>query len=266
MKEDKANRVARDIFSAIVAREPFAPLRGETAPQTLDEAYGVQQALYDIMDAETDVGRIAGHKIALTSPAIQEMCGVDQPVYGAIFEKKIHRSPTSVSLADHQHLGLEFEIAFEMAADVPKDRGSWDADTIAPYVRHCMPAFELIDDRHADYGDLDAISLLTDRCWCGGIVLGEPVTDWQSLDLTALAGTLTWNGEEIDRGLTGAALGNPLSGLAWVANNLGERGLFLREGEVVMTGSALKTRFPVAGDEVIYSVEGLGEVSVTMSS
>jgi len=262
MDHNKIEAVARKIFAANVNRLPFKPLRGNDEPGSLDMAYDIQDALYRIMQTEGESGPITGHKIAVTSPDIQKLCGVDQPVYGSIFANTIHRSPHVADLAAFIRLGVEFEVAFEIGEDVPMSAAPFDSNTISAFVKTAMPAFELIEDRAADYSDLDAISILTDRCWCGGVVLGPPVENWQLIDLGNLDGTVTWNNELFDSGNTGNALGNPLNGLAWIANHLASRGGRLLAGDIVMTGSALKTRFPIAGDCCTYEVEQLGKVSL----
>jgi 2-keto-4-pentenoate hydratase len=160
------------------------------------------------------------------------------------------------------HLGLEFELGLRLGADLSASGAPHTRASVADHVATCMPAFELIEDRGADYGDLDAASILTDKCWCGGVVLGPEVADWRQLDLVNAAVTLIWNGEAVDRGVTGAAMGHPFEGLAWLANLLASRGRAMKAGEVVITGSALRTRFPKAGDEITYRIEGLGETTV----
>ncbi len=262
MDQKQTEAVARKIYQANLRRERFKPLRGADEPASLDAAYNIQVALYRIMQAESGSGPIAGHKIAITSPEIQELCGVDQPVYGGIFANTIHRTPHVANHADFVRIGVEFEIAFEISEDVPMSAAPFDSDSISAFVKSVMPAFEIIEDRDADYGDLDARSILADRCWCGGVVLGEPIDNWRHIDLGNLAGTISWNGELLDSGNTGNALGHPLNGLAWIANHLADRAGALRAGDIVMTGSALKTRFPVTGDHCTYAVEQLGEVSL----
>lgn len=257
--------VARKIFDANIDRQRFRPLRGNDEPGSLDTAYDIQDALYRIMQTEGQSGPIGGHKIAVTSPDIQKLCGVDQPVYGSIFANTIHRSPHVADMAAFIRLGVEFEVAFEIGGDVPLSAAPFDSKSISAFVKSAMPAFELIEDRNADYGTLDAKSILTDRCWCGGVVLGTPVKNWQQLDLGNLNGTVHWNNELLETGNTGNALGNPLNGLAWIANHLASRGGKLLAGEIAMTGSALKTRFPNAGDCCTYEVEQLGKVSMCAS-
>jgi 2-keto-4-pentenoate hydratase len=256
----KAERIAAHIFEAHRRKERFQRLRGELAPASLDEAYTVQDEVHRRFGA-AGWGELGGHKIALTSKAIQELCGVDQPAGGGIFARTIERSPATIRLADFMHLGLEFELAVRLGRDLPPSGAPYTRDSVAPAVAACMPAFELIEDRGADYGDLDAASILTDKCWCGGVVLGPEVADWRGLDLETTPVELLWNGAVVDRGLTGAAMGHPFESLAWLANLLAARGRGMKASEIVITGSALRTRFPDPGDAITYRIAGLGETT-----
>ena len=264
MDQEQINRVARNIYAANQERAPFQPLRGTDAPPSMEAAYQIQDEVHRLFDIEGGFGPLGGHKIALTSRAVQELCGVDQPAYGGVFASIIQRAPAILKAEDYMHLGLEFELAVEIGRDIPASGAPYDRASIAPYVAACMPAFELIEDRNADYGTLDAESILTDRCWCAGVVLGAPVTQWQQVDLATAPVELIWNGEVVDQGVTGDSMGHPLEGLAWVANHLASRGRNMRNGEIVITGSALKTRFPEIGDEIVYKIAGLGETSARM--
>ncbi len=265
MSQPDIERVAARIFADNRNRAPFRPLRGADAPPTLTDAYRIQDCVHNLFEAEGDAGPLGGHKIALTSRAVQALCGVDQPAYGGIFAKTIHRSPAVMELSEFVHAGLEFELAVEISRDAPPENAPYDRESIARHIRSCAPAFELIEDRNADYGALDAASILTDRCWCAGIVLGPPVTRWDDIDLATVPVTLAWNGVVCERGVAGASMGHPFEGLAWVANHLAQRGRGLTAGEIVMTGSALATRFPEAGDEIIYAIEGLGETRLNVA-
>ena len=258
-------RMAAHIFEAHRDRWRFERLRGELAPASMAEAYEVQDEVHRLF-REAGWGELAGHKIALTSKPIQELCGVDQPAGGAIFARTVHPSPATIRLAEFMHLGLEFELGVRLGRDLPATDAPYTRDAVAGHVAACMPAFELIEDRGADYGDLDAASILTDKCWCGGVVLGPEVASWRDLDLTSAPVVLLWNGEVVDQGVTGAAMGHPFEGLAWLANLLAARGRGMKAGEIVITGSALRTRFPEAGDEVTYRIEDLGETTVRITA
>jgi len=262
MDQDIIERIAQARFKDWKDRKQFTQLLGEDAPADFDEAYQIQSALYDIMRTEDHFTKFGGHKVALTSPAIQEMCGVDQPAYGAVFKEFIHDNHHAIDMEDFIRFGIEFEVCFEMSEDVPHSDVPYTKETIAPFTKCAMPAFELIDDRDADYAHLDAMSILTDRCWCNGVVLGEAITDWQAIDVGNLSSKVIVNAQMNDQGNTNAALGHPLNSIAFVANHLQTHGGQLKAGEVVMTGSALKTQFPKSGDAITYSIDGLGDVSV----
>jgi len=259
-------RIARQVFAAGRDRARFAPLRGDDAPATLDEAYPIQARVYALYEAAADAGPLGGHKIALTSKAVQELCGIDTPAYGAVFRDEVRAAPIALRRSDFVHLGLEFEVIVTIAADVPYADAPYDHDSIADYIEACAPAFEIIEDRNADYGDLDAESVVADRCWCYGAVHGPWATNWRNLNFATLPVKLYWNGKVVDRAVTGASMGHPFAGLAWVANHLYTRGRTLAKGEIVMTGSALKTRFPEAGDHVRYVIEGLGETELRIEA
>jgi len=119
-------------------------------------------------------------------------------------------------------------------------------------------AVEVVDDRAADYQQLDMRSLVADNSWNAGVILGAWHEQWP--DLALLAGIVERNGEELDRGHGRDVLGHPFHALTWLANHLAESGEGLRAGDVVATGSIVPTRFPTGPEQYRYSVETLGEV------
>lgn len=262
MDQTTIHRIAMERFKAWKNRDRFTQLLGANKPANMKEAYGIQSELYNIMRSQDRFTEFGGHKVALTSPAIQEMCGVDEPAYGAVFKEFIYKDNHLINMNDFIRFGIEFEVCFEIGKDVPLSDKPYDKENIAEFVVSAMPAFELIDDRDADYAHLDAASILTDRCWCNGIVLGERTTDFGALDIGNLATRVLVNGQSNDHGNTRDALGHPLNSVAFVANHLAQYGKQLKAGEVIMTGSALKTQFPKSGDTISYQVAGLGDVSV----
>jgi len=239
-------------------RARYRPLDAAVRAAPLDEAYGIQDALHRLM-AEAGRGTIAGWKIALTSKAMQEMTGVDQPAAGAIFSTAVHHSPARTRLADYHHLGVEFEVAVRLADDLPAGAGPWTRASVAERVSACLPAFELVEDGQADYATLDAFTLVAQNTWNGGVVLGAPVTAWRGVDLAAAATRCWINGQPAGEGKTGDAMGHPFEAVAWVANLLNGRARQLERGMVVMTGSSITTKFPAPGDRVRFAIDGLGE-------
>ena len=128
-----------------------------------------------------------------------------------------------------------------------------------------MPAFELVDDRGADYSNLYFLDVVADNTWNAGVVLGPETPDWANLDLGNAQGEMTINGAAAGVGHGRDVLGHPLDALAWLANTLAGRGKELSAGMIVMTGSIVSTKFLNPGDAAVFSFQGLGEVSLTVS-
>ncbi|MEQ8707906.1 MAG: fumarylacetoacetate hydrolase family protein [Rhodospirillales bacterium] len=260
MTTKRIEKIARHIESEHRAKRRFKRLTGDLAPRSLDECYAIQNRLAAAFLDED--GPVTGYKIALTSPAVQKLCNVDQPAGGLIQADRFRQGPGNASVTDFVRLGVEFELAVRIGDAVLAGGAPWTRDSIMPHVAAIMPAFELIDDRDADYADLDGFSIAADRCWNGGVVLGTPVTDWQHADLSAAAVTMTMNNGETESGSTGATLGHPLDALAWLANQWAGIGRSMESGAVIMTGSVLATRFPKAGDHFRHEIAGLGAVEL----
>ena len=256
------HQAATRLFKAHEAREPFMPLPAELAPRSAEDAYAIQDA-YVALRAHR-LGAIAGYKVALSSKEMQRFVGVDAPQAGVLLESTLHTSPATVRAADYVRLIVEFEIAVQLAVDLPAADAPFSRSRIAASVRAVMPAIEIADDRSANYAELAThpFELIADNAWSEGAVLGAPITAWKGLDLAALRGVASINGETVGEGVGAAALGHPLDAVAWVANHLAAHGRGLVFRDVVITGSMITSKAVKAGDVVRFAVESLGEVEL----
>lgn len=259
---ERFERAGEWLANAHRERARFVPLPPDLEPRTLDEAYAIQGEYVGIRARE--LGSVAGYKIALTTPAMRAMVRLDDPVAGEMLEKSIRRGPARVRAADFVRLLVEFEIAVQLAEDLPAVGAPYGREHVARAVGAVMPALELADDRNADYATLpaNALMLVADNAWNEGAVLGQPVSDWRGLDLAALQGVASVNGTEVGSGFGRDVMGHPLEALAWVANNLASRGLGLWRSDVVITGSLIPTKFVKSGDFVRFVVGALGAVEL----
>jgi 2-keto-4-pentenoate hydratase len=253
---------ARACFEMHRSRARYQPLDAAVRAAPLDDAYLVQDALHGLL-AAAGRGTITGWKIALTSKAMQQMTGVDQPAAGAIFSSVTHPSPAKIDVGAYHHLGVEFEVAVRLGDDLPADSGPWTRASVAGRINACLPAFELVEDGNADYKALDAFTLVAQNTWNGGVVVGAPVLDWRTVDLENGLTRCWINGEAAGQGRIGDALGHPFEAVAWLANLLNRRGRLLEGGMIVMTGSSITTKFPAPGDRIRFAIDGLGEISLT---
>ncbi len=262
VQQSKAERAAHFLFEAHRDRAPYQPLPDDISPGTIDEAYDMQEAFQSLIAPQR--GAIAGYKIALTTPVMQRMVGFDAPCAGAVFESGVHHSPASVSASDYVRLGAECEVAARLRSGLPRSGAPYGREAVAAAVGALMPAFELVDDRGADYSNLYFLGVAADNAWNAGVVLGPERTDWQSLDLENSSGAMTINGEPAGEGYGRDVLGHPMDALAWLANTLAGRGKELGAGMLVMTGSIVSTKFLNPGDEAAFSFEGLGDIRLSV--
>ena len=264
-KEPRIERAGEWLFKAHTGKKRFAPLPATLMPRSVEEAYAVQ-AEFVAMRARK-LGRVAGYKIALTTPAMRKMMGMSDSVAGNMLEKTLLRSPAQVSAAAYVQLLVEFELAFEMAEDLPAIGAPYQRAQIEKAVGAVMPAFELADDRNADYAKLHdhPLMMVADNAWNEGAVLGTPVRDWKSIDLGALRGVAKINGKKVGEGKGADVMGHPLEALTWVANNLASRGLGLWRSDVVITGSLVTTKYPKAGDTLRFEAGPLGAVELAVA-
>jgi len=257
-------KAAEWLFRAHEARERFAPLPPELAPRDLAEAYLIQSEYVALRSATR--GNVAGYKIALTTPAMRAMVKVSDSIAGSMLDKTVLRGNSSVRAADYVRLIVEFEIAFELAEDLPAIGAPYGRKRVANAVAAVSPALELADDRDADYSILpgNALTLVADNAWNEGAVLGAPVRDWKNINLADLQGVATINGANVGSGYGRDVMGHPLDALAWLANNLAARGLGLWRGDVVLTGSLVTSKFPKAGDLIRFEAAALGAVELRL--
>ena len=255
------NRKAEAIARLFRERRQIDIVPAELMPADLGEAYGIRQGFEEIAVARGR-GAVAGYKIGLTTPIMQELCGVAEPVYGAIFAGEVHHGRAQLDVRNYCRLGIETEIAVRLGEDLP---GGGDRERVARAVESCMAAIELLEDLRHDYKRLSAPAMVAGNVWNAGVVLASPVADWRRLDLARLGARLTINGSEIGRGSGGDVMGNPLNALAWLAEKRAAEGTPLKRGTIVMTGSVVPIQFPARGDHAVVEVDGLGAAELVLT-
>lgn len=258
-------RAARWLVRQHLGRARSRPMPASMAPRGIEEAYAIQDAFVALKASACGV--VAGYKIALTTPQMRALVGLHDAIAGCLHERQLVGVPAMVRATDYGRLLVEFEIAVRMGADLPLSEAPYAAEHMAPVVGEVMPALELADDRNANYATLArrGFELAADNAWNEGAVLGSPAAGWRDIDLAALHGVVTINGKQVGEGRGADAMGHPLAALAWVANHLASRGRRLRQGDVVITGSLVTSKFPKAGDLVRFAAGPLGAVELSVT-
>jgi 2-keto-4-pentenoate hydratase len=257
MQSAEHEAAARSLKEAHDTRRPIAPVVESYPQATATDAYEIQTVLISLFTAEGH--RRKGHKVGLTSAAMQRMLGVDQPDFGVLLDMMFHADGGTVPTGRFIAPRVEPEIAFVLGRDLVGP-GVTPADAVAA-VDFALPALEIIDSRIAEW-KISLIDTIADNASSGGVVLGSDAVSVRGLDLRRLGCNMWRNGALVATGAGGAVMGNPLNALVWLANTLGAFGTVLRAGEVVMPGS-ITAACPVApGDVVSASFAGLGGVGV----
>jgi 2-keto-4-pentenoate hydratase len=238
---------------------PLAPLAAD-APQTEAQGYLIQDAVHELLVA--DFGRLVGYKIGCTSAVMQEYLGIPHPCSGGVFAKGVHQSGATLRLKDFVRVGVECEIAVRLMRDLSPSEAPFTAEYVAQAVEAYLPAIEIVDDRYVDWQSLGAPTLVADDFFAAGCVLGAPVTRSAAPDLLHVLGRALVNGVEIGQGTGADVLGHPHRALAWLANHLAAEDKSLRAGDLVLTGSLVKTAWLSAGGVVTMELQGLGSVQV----
>lgn len=256
-------QAAADQFIKIrLAPRALVRLDDGIRPETEQDAYAVQSLIHRGL-VKRGFGPRVGYKIGCTTPVMQAFLDIHQPCAGGIMEKTVYHGRASLRHSDFARVGIECEIAVRLNCDLPPTGEPYTRESVADAVGCCMVAAEIVDDRYLDFHNMGTPSLMADDFFGAGCVLGDPLYDWQSLNLQRIEGRTLLNGQEVGRGTGDAVLGHPLEAVAWLANLKSASGDMLRAGELILTGSLVETKWPEhPSDRVIVTVDGLGSVEI----
>jgi 2-keto-4-pentenoate hydratase len=254
---------AEIIATARRSRTPLQPLVGDAAPKVEADGYRIQDAVHGLLAA--DFGKLVGYKIGCTSPVMQQYLDIPHPCSGGVFAKGIYESGASLRTKDFVRVGVECEIAVKLARDLSATEAPFTAEWVGEAIEAYLPAIEIVDDRYVDWQSIGAPTLVADDFFAAGCVLGNPVARSAAPDLLKVVGRALINGVEVGQGTGADVLGHPHNALAWLANHLAATDKGLRAGEIVLTGSLIKTVWLNAGDHVVMELAGLGRVEATFA-
>jgi 2-keto-4-pentenoate hydratase len=255
--DEQTTRYAEHLKQAVTERQGVSPLTQLNPGLTIEEAYQVQ--LYGIHKRVEAGERIIGKKIGLTSLAMQQMLGVDQPDYGHLLDSMLVENGGQISFDQVLQPKVEAEIAFVLKKDLAGPRVTiMDVLKSTDYV---IPALEIVDSRVANW-NIKLQDTIADNASSGLYVLGGKPYAVEQLDLAQVGVVLYKNGEIMNTGVGAAALGHPATCVAWLANKLSEFGIILKAGEVILSGALSAAVNAESGDSFQARFAHLGQVTV----
>jgi len=250
---------AADILArAEETRVATDPLIDQFESIEVEDAYEIQ--LLQIRRKLTSGRLVRGHKVGLSSPAMQRMMGVDEPDYGHLLDDMFVFENARIDTSTLLQPRAEFELAFILRDPLPAP-GCNIADVLRN-TAYVAPAIEIIDSRIRDW-KISLCDTIADNASSARIVLGGHAKPVDGLDLKLIAAIAAKNGEIVETGATGAVLGNPAIAVAWLANKVHQFGVTLEAGHVILPGSCTKAIDVASGDVITAEFSGLGTVSVS---
>ena len=252
------DELAADLAQAERSREPIVPLTAAYPDIDIVDAYEIQ--LINIRQRVAEGARVLGHKVGLSSKAMQQMMGVDEPDYGHLLDEMQVFEDTPVKADRYLYPRVEVEVGFILAHDLP-GAGCTEDDVLAA-TEALVPSIELIDTRITDW-KIALCDTIADNASSAGFVLGAARLAPTDIDITAIDAVLTCNGEVAAKGRSDAVLGNPVTAVAWLARKVESFGVRLRAGDIVLPGSCTRAIDARPGDHFVAEFAGLGAVRLS---
>lgn len=251
------SELAERLAVAESTRSPIGPLVENQPDMDVVDAYEIQ--LMNIRRRLEGGARIVGHKVGLSSLAMQQMMGVDEPDYGHLLADMEVYEDVPVAASRYCFPRVEVEVAFVLGADLPGE-GCTVSDVLAA-TAYVAPSIELIDSRITDW-KIGLSDTIADNASSAGFVLGKERVQPSEIDLLTIDAVLYRGGESIAEGRSDAVLGNPVTAVSWLARKVAGFGVRLKAGDIVLPGSCTRAIDAHAGDRFRAEFAGLGTVSL----
>jgi 2-keto-4-pentenoate hydratase len=256
LADETRQEIAEALLAAYDDRKPIDPLIQTWPAMTLADSYPVQ--LLQTGRRTAAGARILGHKVGLTSAAMQRQMHVDTPDYGVLFDGMFHSEHAPIPASRFLQPRVEPEVAFVLRRRLTGP-GVTAAEAVSA-IECVLPALELIDSRIRDW-KISLVDTIADNASSAGVVLGSRPVALGAVDLRLSGCVLHVNGRVAGTGAGGAVLGSPVTSLVWLANVLGAQGVSLEPGHVVLPGSITASVPVAAGDTVTATFAGIGSVT-----
>ncbi len=237
-------------------RKPIQQLSSLWPDITFADAYAIQSL---VQGRKIREGRkLIGHKVGLTSKAMQRSSQIDEPDYGHLLDDMVLSDGAKVPHASFCVPRVEIELAFVLGTAL-RGPGVRLTDVLRA-TEYVVPALEIVDARVQNPRKI--FDTIADNGAAAGIVMGGRPVGPMDVDLRWVGGIMYVNGEIEETGLAAGVLGHPAMGVAWLANKLGEHGVTLEAGHVVLAGSFTRVVWAKKGDTVHGDFGPLGGVAV----
>lgn len=261
MNAQALKETARTLYMAEAEKREIVRITRDYPELTVEDAYRIQEELVELKLKRGN--GIIGPKMGLTSRAKMQQMNVEEPIYGYIFDDMVVPNGGTLEFDQLIHPKVEAEIAFVLGEDI--EGPGISGEQILAVTEYFIPVLEVIDSRYENFS-FKLPDVIADNASSSRVVFGEKIKKPDRLKLDRASVSLVINGEVKERGTGDAVLGHPANSAAMLANMLARKQQKLTAGSVILTGGVTGAVMLKRGDSVSAHVEGLGDVSFTVSS
>ena len=254
-------QAADALWEADRTHTPIEPIRELLGTSTdIDVGYAVQAINHERSLAAGR--RVSGRKIGVTSKAVQQQIGVDQPDYGTLYVDTEYGDGVDIPSSRLIQPRAEGEVALVIGREL--NSAPHGFAEILRAVEFALPAIEVVDSR-IERWQISIVDTVGDNASCGLYVLGSRPVPLSAFDVRTVPMSMAINREVVSEGNGAACLGNPLHAARWLADVLCERGIPLQPGDVLLTGALGPMKDLATGDEVVCDFGPLGTVTTRLA-
>jgi len=245
-----AERLAEKLIATRRSLDRLAALAPDEIPASAAEGYAVQDAILRRLAIP-----IAGWKVGATSPTAE-------PQAGPILADRLKPSPARFAMPANAFRTVEGEVAFTLGRDLPTHSQGYSEDEVWAAMAALHVGIEVLESSFIDRRKISEYAVFGDLLNNGAYCYGAAVKDWRGLDVATPEASIAIDGKEVRRAKAGTPGGHPKRLLTWLANHAAARGLPLKAGMIITTGSHTGMLDAPPGATVTARLEGIGEATL----
>jgi 2-oxo-hept-3-ene-1,7-dioate hydratase len=256
LERDRIEQIADELLRADRDRSTVSLLTKRNPGMGIEDSYAVQA-----LCAERRVAaghRIVGHKIGLTSKAMQSATGITEPDYGVIFDDMVYDNGATVPFDRYSNVRIEVELAFVLRH--PLTGPDCTLFDVLDATRYVVPALEILNS-HIELEGRTIVDTISDNAAMGAMVIGGRPVAIDEVDLRWVSALLYRNQTIEETGVAAGVLNHPANGVAWLANKLFQHDTTLAAGEIILAGSFTRPLWVERGDTVHADYGSLGAIT-----
>ncbi|KAB8191886.1 2-oxo-hepta-3-ene-1,7-dioic acid hydratase [Nonomuraea phyllanthi] len=256
LQQQQIEQIADELLAAGRERSVVPLLSARYPGMEIQDSYAVQ-ALWARRRTEAG-GRIVGHKIGLTSRAMQAATGITEPDYGVIFDDMVVENGGVLPFDAFSNVRVEVELAFVLGR--PLTGPACTVFDVLDATRYVVPALEILNS-HIELRGRTIVDTISDNAAMGAMVVGGRPVAVDAVDLRWVSALLYRNETIEETGVAAGVLNHPATGVAWLADKLAQHGTSLEAGEIILSGSFTRPMWVERGDSVHADYGDLGAIT-----